>query len=86
MDPVRLIEALKLCGLDQIGKRTGVYVRLGWPDTNQTLMIPLDPDAPEFRESMDAVRRELRLYVRQGRTARAVLVVLDNPDLVGRGD
>jgi hypothetical protein len=77
-DHDRLIEALQRCGLEEVGRRTGAYVRMLWPDEQRSLLIPLNPDAPDYPDIMNAIRRELAIHVRRGRTASAVASVLDD--------
>ncbi len=76
VDPDELIAALETAGWTRIGRKPGVYARLSWPPAwkkTTTLLVPLDPDAPDFTDLMNAVLAELALAVDRGRLAELAL-------------
>lgn len=75
-DPQKLVAALEERGWTVAGRGRG-YVRLSWPDGRAgSLVVLLDPSAPEFDQHMEAVRTELEDAVATGVQAAYVLAGL----------
>lgn len=65
-----LVAALTEAGFTEAGRSRGV-VRFGW--TNGSLLVPTDPDAPEFDDLWLGVLRELERIMHLGTVAGQVL-------------
>lgn len=77
-DPGRMVTTLMDAGWQVAGHKTGVYVRLAWPnDKSRSLLVPLDPTAPEFEELLRAAVNQLEDAVRTGRSAAEALTAYD---------
>jgi hypothetical protein len=80
-NPGRIIESLRDFGWTVAGHKTGVYMRLAWPDTtNRSLLIPLDQTAPEYEELLHAAIRQLEAAAVTGQAATKALAAY-RPDL-----
>lgn len=82
VDPNHLIELMTIAGWTRVGGRTNAYTRLSWPPDahrNASLLVPLDPTAPEYPEQIAALLVELDDAAHLGRTARTVLDALGGP-------
>lgn len=80
VDPRGLIAALERAGWTWSGGRPdgpGAYVRMRWPDAiwnrDASLTIPLDPNAGDYCDLLQATVAELTLAVKRGRLAGLVL-------------
>lgn len=85
VEPLRLIEALLAAGWTEAGRRTGVYIRLHWPEPsprNRSLVIPLDRAAGDYDDLLGDALAELDYAHQLGVTAGAVLESLNDPDRV----
>lgn len=71
----RLIDALLDAGWTVVGERSGIYKRLGLRDGRKgcSLVVPLDPTAPDHGELLAAVFATLETAMRDGQSARQVL-------------
>jgi hypothetical protein len=80
VDPAGLVAAMKAAGFTEFGGRPGVYVRMRWPAgaaaAGRWLMVPLDRQAGDFADLMDAAIAELALAAASGRAATAVLAAV----------
>jgi hypothetical protein len=79
VDPGRLVGRLVDAGWVEEGRRTDVYVRLRWPGSAGSLVVPLDRAAPEHVPLMAAALMELEWAVERGRAAWTVLDGLTPP-------
>lgn len=79
--PQQTLNALRAAGFTVTGGRAGVYARLDWPEhvTGGTVMVSLDPDAPEHAAEMDALRHVLEDAAARGDVARRALEGLADP-------
>lgn len=76
-DPIRLVTALQTAGCELVSLRPGCRARLTWPvDTGRSLVVSLDPTAPEHEQMMEALYLELTTAVNLGRLAAGVLATL----------
>lgn len=74
--PDAVVDALLAAGWEVVGERAGVYKRLAVVDGHLrrlTLVVPLDPSAPEFEELVDAVLKTLETLLFDGKSAHQVL-------------
>lgn len=72
-EPRRLIAALEAAGFQRIGGRDGVYVRLAWPTSQRTLIVPLNPNYADYADLLNSVVGELRHTAELGGIAQRVL-------------
>lgn len=82
-DPQCLVDELTRHGWAVVGHGRH-YARLTWPGINhhaRTLLVPLDPEAPEFPELWDAARAQLESAVDVGVKAAHVLAGLHAPPI-----
>lgn len=64
VDPERLSLVLQDSGWTIAGLRTGVYVRLLPPgEGGRSILVPLDQEAPEYHELMQAALADIRQFV-----------------------
>lgn len=83
--PDRLVDALLASGWQVVGERSGVHKRLALVDDEErrhTLMVPLDPSAPEYEDLLGAVADNLERLLFDGRSASQALWHID-PELYG---
>lgn len=73
VDPDRLVARLHDAGWETADARDGMYARLHWPGTAGTLVVPLDPSAPEHVPLMAAALVELDWTAERGVAAQQVL-------------
>lgn len=74
-DGQRLVAALTAAGFTTAGHGRG-HVRMGWPQSERlrgSLLVPTDDTAPEFSESLAAVRQVLERAVRRGNASGRAL-------------
>jgi hypothetical protein len=71
--PDRLIAALTAAGWVEVGRRAGVYVRLRYAEHDPSLLVPLDPTAPEHEVMMGAVLMQLERLAQVGLAADRAL-------------
>jgi hypothetical protein len=71
--PDRLIDALTAAGWVEEGRRAGTYVRLTFLEHESSLLVPLDPTAPEYAELMAGTWAELERLARLGDAAGRAL-------------
>lgn len=57
-----LIAALKAAGWRRVGGRAGYYVRLRNDAAAPTVIVPVDPSAPDYRELMDAAHASVSAH------------------------
>jgi hypothetical protein len=75
-DPVlgdAAIVALTAAGWRVAGQRAGAYVRLLPPGSPESVLIPLDPDAPDYASAMAVAVARLREMAVWGQAAFTVL-------------
>ncbi len=69
--------ALRAAGFTQSARRVGQYTRWHWPEADKqhdlTLIVPEDPQAPDYAELMLTAIEALRRTTRQGARAQQVL-------------
>jgi hypothetical protein len=75
-DPQAVVAAMAAVGWEQVGGRADLYVRLRWPSSQRTTVVPLRPDDPEYGDLMGAVMAELAQAAADGARARRVLDAL----------
>ncbi len=70
-----LIVALEEAGWRQVGRRSGVYVRLAGPaqSTTTSLLVPVNPEMEDYQDSLDDVLGRLVHSVTEGQRAQRVL-------------
>ncbi len=77
VDPHTLIDVLRQVGFIDRGGRSGVYVRLQWPETRDgrqaSVIVPLDAGYADYLPGIEAVLGELELLARIGRVGQAAL-------------
>jgi hypothetical protein len=73
VDAERLALILRESGWTASGQRAGTYVRMQPPEEcDHTVLIPLDPSAPEYLETMRAALADIRHLAAQGMWASNV--------------
>jgi hypothetical protein len=75
-NPQAVVAAMTAAGWEQAGGRVDHYVRLCWPGSQRTTVVPLRPDDPEYGDLMGAVMAELAQAAADGARARRVLDAL----------
>jgi hypothetical protein len=71
--PDRLIAALTAAGWAEVGGRTDAYVRLRYAVHEPSLVVPLDPTAPEHEAMMVAALTQLERLAQAGLAADRAL-------------
>jgi hypothetical protein len=71
--PDRLIAALTAAGWAEVGGRTDAYVRLRYAVHEPSLVVPLDPTAPEHEAMMVAALTQLERLAQVGLAADRAL-------------
>lgn len=70
---LQLVDALTAAGWTVVGSRTGVHARLQWRDDRDSVMVPLDPTAPECDSLLDAAITTLGAIADRGASAQRAL-------------
>lgn len=77
VDPNALVAAMERGGWIRRGGRAGSYVRMSWPPavSNQgvSILIPLNPEAADYADLLQAVLAQLSRAAERGRAAGEVL-------------
>lgn len=73
-----ILTAMLANGFTEAARGRG-YIRMVWPAGDGSLILPTDPEAPEYREMLRAVMDELLRASDRGTAAYAVLEAAEVP-------
>lgn len=77
----QLLDALTSAGWTVAGRGRG-HARVQWRDESGTVMVPLDPDAPEYLSLFDAAITTLGLIADRGASAQRALDKLTDAGVI----